>query len=168
VFKEQNNHLLWVFNTQTTKNYNSKHPADHMDEERFSYTYYSVRYVHYGEPRHRGKGVRCHQSSFSFNYSVKITVTYDKVEQKLKIRDGSLQHYHRTRKDIIKHHPSMRRLSEQQQQEMQDVLTLRPNNKLLLSMVEKKFGKFMTLKDIQNLKARITKKTTSGHKQCWG
>jgi len=58
----------------------------------------------------------------------------------------------------------MRRLSEQQQEEIQDVLTPRPNNKLLLSMVEKKFGKFMTLRDIQNLKARITKKTTSGHK----
>ena len=68
---------------------------------------------------------------------VKITVTYDKVEQKLKIRDCSLDHCHRTGKDVMKHYPSMRRLSEQQEKEIQDVLTLRPNNKLLLGMVER-------------------------------
>ena len=163
-FKEQNNHPLRVFNSQTAKNYNSKHPADHVDEERFLYTYYSVRCVHYGEPRHRGKGVRCHQRSFAKNCPVKITVTFDKVEQKLKIRDCYLEHCHRTGKEIIKHYTSMRRLSEQQEKEIQDVLTLRPNNKLLLGMVEKKFGKFMTLRDIQNLKARVTKKATSGYK----
>jgi len=60
-FKKQNNHPLRVFNSQTARNYNSKHPADHVDEERFSYTYYSVRCIHYGEPRHCGKEVRCHQ-----------------------------------------------------------------------------------------------------------
>jgi len=63
----------------------------------------------------------------------------------------------------MKHYPSMRKLSEQQQ-EMHDVLTLRPNNKLLLGMIEKKFGKYMTLRDIQNLKARVMKKATTGHK----
>jgi len=163
-FKKQNNHPLRVFNSQTARNYNSKHPDDYVDEERFSYTYYSVRCVHYGEPRHRGKGVRCHQRSFALNCPVKITVTYDKVEQKLKIRDCNLEHCHRTGKDIIKRYPSMRRLTEQQEKEIEDVLTLRPNNKLVLGMVEKKFGKFMTLRDIQNLKARIMKKATNGHK----
>ena len=87
-FKEKNNHPLHVFNSQTAKNYNSKHPADHVDEERFLHTYYSIRCVHYGEPRHRGKRIRCHQQSFAMKCPVKITVTFDKVEQKLKIRDS--------------------------------------------------------------------------------
>ena len=30
-------------------------------------------------------------------------------------------------------------------------------------MIEKKFGKFMTLRDIQNLKARIMKKATGSY-----
>ena len=111
--------------------------------------------MHYGEPHHHGKGIRCHQQS--------STVTFDKVEQ-IKIRDCSLEHCYHVGKDVIKHDPSMRRLSEQKEKEMHDVLTLRPNNKLLLGMIERKFGKFMTLRDIQNLKARVMKKATAGHK----
>jgi len=95
---------------------------------------------------------------------VKITVTFDKVEKKLKIAYCNLEHCHRVGKDVMRHYPSMRKLSEQQQEEMHDVLTLRPNNKLLLGMIEKKFGKCMTLRDIQNLKARVMKKATTGHK----
>ena len=163
-FKEKNSHPLRVFNSQTAKNYNSKHPTDHVDEERFLYTYYSVRCVHYGEPRHRGKRIRCHQRSFAMKCPVKITVTFDKVEQKLKIRDCSLEHCHRVGNDVMKHYPSMRRLSEQQEKEMHDILNLRPNNKLVLGMIERKFGKFMTLRDIQNLKARVMKKGIAGHK----
>jgi len=64
-FKEQNNHPLRVFNSQTAKNYDSKYPADYMDEERFSYNYYNVRCIHYGESRHHWKGVRFHQQSFN-------------------------------------------------------------------------------------------------------
>ena len=64
-------------------------------------------------------------------------MTFDKVEQKLKIRDCSLKHSHRTGKDVMKHYPFVRKLSEQQEKEIQDVLTLRPNNKLLLGMVER-------------------------------
>ena len=44
------------------------------------------------------------------------------------------------------------------------MLNLRPNNKLVLGMIERKFGKFMTLRDIQNLKARVMKKGIAGHK----
>ena len=46
----------------------------------------------------------------------------------------------------MKHYPSMRRLSEQQEKEMHDVLNLRPNNKLLLGMIERKFGKIHDIK----------------------
>ena len=95
---------------------------------------------------------------------VKITVSYDKLEQKLKIRDSNLEHCHRTGKDVMKHYPSKRKLSKEQEKEIHDVLSLRPNNKLLLGMIKKKFGKFMTLRDIQNLKARLVKKAGSGHK----
>jgi len=80
---------------------------------------------------------------------VKITVTFDKVEKKLKIAYCNLEHCFRVGKDVMKHYPSMKRLSEQQQQEMHDALTLRPNNKLLLGMIEKKFSKCMILRDIQ-------------------
>ena len=118
MFKEKNSHPLCVFNSQTAKNYNFKLPADRVDEERFLYTYYSIRCVHYGEPQHHGKRIRCHQRSFVMKCSVKTTVTFDRVEQKLKIRDWNLEHYHRVGKDVMKHYPSVRRLSEQQEKEM--------------------------------------------------
>ena len=49
---------LVSFNSQTTKNYNSKHPVDHMDEKKALYTYLNIKCIHDGESR---KGIRCHQ-----------------------------------------------------------------------------------------------------------
>lgn len=37
--KAVHSHPLCIFNSQTAKNQNSKHPTDHMDEERHLYTY---------------------------------------------------------------------------------------------------------------------------------
>ena len=72
----------------------------------------------------------------------------------------------------MKHYPSKeksikgerKKVSKEQEKEIHDVLSLRPNKKLLFVMIEKRFGKFMTLRDIQNRKARVLKKAGSSHK----
>ena len=43
-------------------------------------------------------------------------------------------------------------------------MALRANSKLTLGMIEKKFGKHMTLRDIQNLKAKIKGGSNHGQK----
>ena len=52
-------HSLRVYNSQTATDYNkkrlsAKNPVEPVDTDKFRYTYYSTRYVHYGNARHRG------------------------------------------------------------------------------------------------------------------
>ena len=95
---------------------------------------------------------------------VKITASYDKVQRKLKVNHCVLEHSHRTSKDIIKHYPFERKLAKDQESDICDLLALQPNNKLVLNMIEKKFGKHMTLRDLHNLKAKVKHNGTRGRK----
>ena len=71
---KKQSHPLHVFNSQTSTNY-KKHNGDGVvDEETFKYTYYSVRCVHFGKPRHRGKGIRPNQCAFPMECLAKVTV----------------------------------------------------------------------------------------------
>jgi len=77
-------HPLRVFNSQTAIDYNkkrlsTKNPVEPVDTEKFRYTYYSARCVHYGEARHRSKGLRPNQRSFAMGCPVKVTVYYDRL-----------------------------------------------------------------------------------------
>ena len=76
-------HPLRVHNSQTAKDYNrkrlsAKNPVDPVDIEKFRYTYYSARCVHYGETRRRSKGLRPNQRSFAMGCQAKVTVSYDR------------------------------------------------------------------------------------------
>jgi len=64
----------------------------------------------------------------------------------------------------LKRYPSERRLSKQQEKDVCDVLALRANNKLTSGMIEKRFGRHVTLRDIQNLKAKIKESNNHGQK----
>ena len=77
-------HPLRVYNSQTAKDYNrkrlsAKNPVEPVDIEKFRYTYYSARCVHYGETRHRSKGLRPNQRSFAMGCQAKVTVSYDRL-----------------------------------------------------------------------------------------
>jgi len=53
---------------------------------------------------------------------------------------------------------------KQQEKDVCDVLALRANNKPTLGMIEKRFGRHVTLRDIQNLKAKIKESNNHGQK----
>ena len=55
-----------------------------------------------------------------------------------------------------------RKLNSSEEQDVLEILNLRPNNKNLKEMIEKKFGKLVTLKDIQNLKTKVRECTRKG------
>ena len=73
-----------------------------------------------------------------------------------------MTHNHRVGAEILSHYPSSRRLSQPEQEEVMAILSLHPNNKHLKEMIRKKFGKLTTLKDIQNLKAKVKEKARHG------
>ena len=82
--KKEQHHPLRVYNSQKAEDYNrkrvnAKNPTPPVDCQKICYTYYSVRCVHYGEPRSsRGKGLRPNQRSFSKGCQAKVTLSYDR------------------------------------------------------------------------------------------
>ena len=68
---------------------------------------------------------------------------------------AAVQHNHEIGSEVIKHNASNRKLSVQEQQELNEVLELRPNNKQLKDYIHMKYKKVVTLKDIQESKMSI-------------
>ena len=79
----------------TTKRLSRKFPGIAVDVTKFQYTYYSVRCVHYGHSRQRGKGLRPNQRAFSLRCEAIITLSYNKFQDKLVVREVNLEHNHR-------------------------------------------------------------------------
>ena len=82
----------------------------------------------------------------------------------LVLKHCTLEHSHRISSEIMKHYASNRKLSIQQQQELDEVLQLRPNNKQLKDYIQTKYKKLVTLKDIQNLKLLMKKMKAGGRR----
>ena len=86
-----------------------------------------------------------------------------RLTKKLIVRECCLTHSHRVGKEILAHYPSTRKLNSKEEQAVLEILNLRPNNKHVKEMIENKFGKLITLKDIQNLKPKLE----SAHAKEW-
>ena len=139
----------------------AKVPLDPIDTK-WKFAYYVIACVHFGQPRKRSKGIRCNQRHLAKQCTAKIVISYDREFKCLVLMQCALEHSHRLSSEIMKHYASNRRLSLQQQQELDEVLQLRPNNKQLKDFIQAKYNKLITLKDIQNLKLLMKKKKTGG------
>ena len=53
--------------------------------------------------------------------------------------------------EVLKHYPSYHHLNEEEQSEVNSLLKLQPSKK---NHIQAKFGKLVTLKDIQNMKLK--------------
>ena len=54
---------------------------------------------------------------------------YDKLQNKIVVREADIKHNHRTGSDVVQHYPSSRRLKKVEQQEVEEIIGLKPNNK---------------------------------------
>ena len=63
---------------------------------------------------------------------------------------------------ILQHYPSSRRLNQAEQAEVNSILTLQPSNKHLKEHIQVKYGKLATLKDIQNMKTKLSESERQG------
>ena len=73
-----------------------------------------------------------------------------------------LEHTHQVGPAIFAHYPVNRRLTAAEEATISDMLTVKPNTKRVKELVEKKFGKCVTLKDISNLKTKVKEQTQKG------
>ena len=74
---------------------------------------------------------------------VKITFSYDKFQDKLVLREINLDHNHRVSQEIIKHYPSSRRLETNEEEEVLDIVSLKPNNKYVRDMIIQSMGNLL-------------------------
>ena len=149
-----------MYNSQKGEDYNRKRLSCKY-VSKFQYTYYSVRCVHYGQPRRRGKGLRPIQRPFSFGCQAKTTLAYNKRLNCVVVRECELHHNHRTGEEIYRHYPSARRLSKDEEKDITEILGLKANSKHIRDLIVR-YGKFVTLKDIQNLKTKVREETRMG------
>ena len=56
---------------------------------------------------------------------------------------------------MLKHYPSHRHLTEEEQVEVNSLIKLQQSNKHFKEHIKAKFGKLLTLKDIQNMKLKV-------------
>ena len=61
------------------------------------------------------------------------------------------QHNHQISDEIMKQYASNRKLSVCEQQELNELLSLRPNNEQSKKYIHIKYKKWVTLKDVQNM-----------------
>ena len=85
-----------------------------------------------------------------------------RLTKKLIVRECCLTYNHRVGKEILAHYPSTRKPNSKEEQAVLKILNLRPNNKHVKELIENKFGKLITLKDIQNLKTKVRERTCKG------
>ena len=82
----------------------------------------------------------------------------NRLTKKLVVRECILEHNHRVCPDVSVHNPSNRKLTEEQNA-INEVLSLKPKTRYVKEMIENRFGEFVSLKDCHNLKTRMKSET---------
>ena len=85
-----------------------------------------------------------HPNQRHFCCPVKVTVSFDRKVNKSVVRECSLEHNHRIGMENMMHYPTHRRLTNAESKEIEGVLKLGANKKLLKQQIQKKFGKATT------------------------
>lgn len=73
----------------------------------------------------------------------------------LVVRECDLHHNHRTGEEIYGDYSSVRRLSQDEEKDITEILGLKANSKHIRDLIVRRYGRFVTLKDIQNLKTKV-------------
>ena len=112
---------------------------------------------HYGEPRKRAKGIRSNQHYFALACDAQVYVSFDTKLQKLVVKKVALEHSHRIGPTVSAHYPCSRRLTDDEREEVKELLKLRPKSKLIKQHITEKYKKSVTMKDLHNIRGSIRK-----------
>ena len=94
-----------------------------------------------------------------YTYMVYFLILH-RLTSKLVVRERNLDHNHRIGPDA--HYSANRKLSKVEKETLNEILSLKPKTKHVKEMIESKYGKFVTLKDIHNLKSRMKTEACGG------
>ena len=91
-----------------------------------------------------------------------LYVSFNTVTKRFIVQKCNFEYNHRIGPNIMAHYSSSRRLSDGEQAEVKDMLTLGPKVKLLKQHLMHKFQKQITLKDIQNVRGKLKNEDRKG------
>ena len=72
--------------------------------------------------------------------------------KKLLVRESVIEHNHRIGPDVSAYYLSNRKLTKEKNAAINEVLSLQPKTKYVKEMIKITFRKYVTLKDVHNLK----------------
>ena len=94
-----------------------------------------------------------------YTYMVCFLILH-RLTSKLVVRERNLDHNHRIGPDVAAHYSANRKLSKVEKETLNEILSHKPKTKHVKEMIESKYGKFVTLKDI--LKSRMKTEACGG------
>ena len=94
----------------------------------------------------------------------KITASYDRIRKCLSVNECNLEHCHHIGGTIFQRYPATKRLNEKENKDVEEIIQLKPKNKLVRDLIAQKYGKTLTLKDIQNVKTKIKERECGNRK----
>lgn len=108
-----------------------------------------------GVPQKRNSVQHVRQtSSYKTKCPSSVHIVFDQAIRKLVVTAINGEHNHQCSPKIFSTMPKQRRLIGEQKKYVEDVLSVKPNVRLVQHEIRKKFGTAATLKDIHNLSAK--------------
>jgi len=150
----RNNHRIKIERSYRLEN------TDKKIIEQFTYSYVTFACVHYGSPRKGKKDIRENTKSKKTNCPFHLKIKYDENNNCMFVYQMNLEHNHELITDDRLKQASieMRKLNEEQIDQIKLLVKHKMPSKQLKGLIEEQYGKNLTDKDIQNLKAKILDK----------
>ena len=123
--------------------------------------------IHYGSACNWSRGICPNQRQSSLDCPAKVTVSFDRKVNELVVQECILDHNHWTGLEIMIHYPSQRRLTNSESKEIEGVLKLGANKKLVKQQIQKSLGKWLPLKIFKTWVIKL-KKWTKGCTNMFG
>ncbi|VDI04173.1 zinc finger SWIM domain-containing protein 3 [Mytilus galloprovincialis] len=154
---------LWKRDARTIKTMKCRAPNRNINEE-LVYGQLKLCCVHGGKDhKSASSGQRPKQATFrqSCPFFIQLRTTSD--GNKLMITNMCLEHNHVINQNLFKFLPRQRQLSGEERKDVETMLKVKANKKMVQSYIMEKTGKKIVLKDLHNIKSEMKKKkSTSG------
>ncbi|XP_005104296.1 uncharacterized protein LOC101858205 isoform X1 [Aplysia californica] len=106
------------------------------------------------------------RKSFKIKCSAKIHASVDNTSHRIVVRTLNNEHNHIISQEHFVQYPQNRRLTEEEQQDVQELAKLKVSTRQLKEHTSRAYGKNLTLHDIRNIKAKARKKDKTNDNGC--
>ena len=165
-FEEENHCQLWKRDARTLTAAQKRVPK-RVENANKNLEYYSMRLTcKFGGKEHKAsENAQRVSRSFRQNCPFDVNIVLSIDGQSLEVSKSNLLHNHDVSSAVYNHLPRQRNVKGALKDTVKEALALKANHKLIQQKIQKETGKFITLKDISNLKAETQQTLKSNNLQ---